>query len=342
MADRTSRWMLGLCTAILAAGACRLAEPILAPIAFALFTMALAWPVQRAAQARLPVFVALLGTVLLTLVVLVALALAAGWGFGRVARWVIANAAALQLFYAQQMDWLESHGIGAAAMLGEPFDTRGLIRIAQTVLLQLQGIASFLGITLVFVILGLLEVGVMRRQLEHLGREGGIAAGLLRAGRQSMAKLRAYMLVRTVMSAVTGLAVWAFAYALGLALAPEWGVIAFVLNYIPFIGALLATLLPTLFAALQFGTWEAAATVFLVLQATQFITGNAIEPLLTGARLALSPFMVLVAVFFGAFLWGIPGAFIGVPVLIVALTLCEQFPSSRPVAALLSGRDPDG
>ncbi|WP_254452862.1 AI-2E family transporter [Roseicella sp. DB1501] len=93
---------------------------------------------------------------------------------------------------------------------------------------------------------------------------------------------------------------------------------------------------------MQFGTWESAATVFVVLQATQFITGNAIEPLLTGARLALSPFMVVVAVFLGAFLWGIPGAFIGVPVLIVALTLCEQFPSSRPVAALLSGRDPDG
>jgi predicted PurR-regulated permease PerM len=48
--------------------------------------------------------------------------------------------------------------------------------------------------------------------------------------------------------------------------------------------------------------------------------------------------MVLVAVFLGAFLWGIPGAFIGVPALIAALTLCEQFEGSRWVAALLSGR----
>jgi predicted PurR-regulated permease PerM len=52
--------------------------------------------------------------------------------------------------------------------------------------------------------------------------------------------------------------------------------------------------------------------------------------------------MVLVAVFLGAFLWGIPGAFIGVPVLIAALTLCEQFEGGRWVADLLSGRaEPD-
>jgi predicted PurR-regulated permease PerM len=327
--------MLGLCTALLVAAALHLAEAILAPIAFAFFTIALAWPVQRAAQARVPAFVALPGTVLVTLVVLVALALAAGWGFGRVARWIIANAGMLQVLYAQKLDWLEGRGI-PAAILGEQFNVRQLVRVAQTVILQLQQVASFL----VFVILGLLEVKVASRQLERLGRDSPAAAGLLRAARQIAAKLRTYMLVRTVMSIATGLAVWAFAVAMGLELAPEWGVIAFVLNYIPFIGSLLATLLPTIFAVMQFGTWEAAVTVFLALQAIQFLSGSTIEPRLAGARLSMSPFMVLVAVFFGAFLWGIPGAFIGVPALIAALSLCEQFEGSRPAAALLSGRDP--
>jgi predicted PurR-regulated permease PerM len=295
--------------------------------------------VQRAAQARVPAFVALPGTVLVTLVVLVALALAAGWGFGRVARWIIANAGMLQVLYAQKLDWLEGRGI-PAAILGEQFNVRQLVRVAQTVILQLQQVASFLVVTLVFVILGLLEVKVASRQLERLGRDSPAAAGLLRAARQIAAKLRTYMLVRTVMSIATGLAVWAFAVAMGLELAPEWGVIAFVLNYIPFIGSLLATLLPTIFAVMQFGTWEAAVTVFLALQAIQFLSGSTIEPRLAGARLSMSPFMVLVAVFFGAFLWGIPGAFIGVPALIAALSLCEQFEGSRPAAALLSGRDP--
>jgi AI-2 transport protein TqsA len=333
--------MLGLCTAVLVAAALHWAAAVLEPVAFALFAVALAWPVQRAVQARAPQALALLATMLVTLVVLVVLALAIGWGFGRVARWVIANAGPLQLLYAQKLDWLEGQGIEAAAALGGQFDVRQLVQVAQAVILRLQGVVSFLGLTLVFVILGLLEVEVAGRQLERLGRDRPAAAGLLRALRRSGAKLRAYMMVRTAMSLATGIAVWAFASLMGLELAAEWGVIAFVLNYLPFIGSLLATLFPTLFAVLQFGTWQAAVTVFLALQAIQFLSGSYVEPRLAGARLALSPFMVLVAVFLGALLWGIPGAFIGVPALIVGLTLCEEFEGSRWAATLLSGRDPD-
>jgi predicted PurR-regulated permease PerM len=342
MMDQLSRWMLGICTAILVAVALSLAEPVLAPVAFALFAIALAWPVQRAVQAKAPQMVALLATVLVTLVVLVLLALAIGWGFGRVARWVIANAAQLQGLYASKVDWLEARGIGAAAVLAEQFDMRQLVRVAQVVILQLQGVLSFLALMLVFVILGLLEVTVAGRQLASLGRGNPAAAGLLRALTRSAAKLRAYMLVRTAMSIATGLAIWGFSWLMGLELAAEWGVIAFVLNYLPFIGPLLATLLPTFFAALQFGSWEAALAVFLALQSIQFLSGSYLEPRLAGARLSLSPFMVLLSVFLGALLWGIPGAFIGVPALIVALALCDEFEGSRWVADLLSGRAPGG
>jgi predicted PurR-regulated permease PerM len=113
------------------------------------------------------------------------------------------------------------------------------------------------------------------------------------------------------------------------------------MNYIPFIGPLVATLFPTIFAVLQFGTWQVALTVFAALQVIQFLSGSYIEPRLAGKQLAVSPFMVLVAVFFGAFLWGMVGAFIGVPLLIAALTLCEEIPGARWVAALLSGQEPE-
>lgn len=333
------RLSLGICATILLAGAVSLAEPVLAPVAFALLVVALAWPVQRGLlQARVPAILALLVTLGITLVVLVALALAAGWGFGRVARWVIANAGPLQMMYAQKLEWLEARGIAAAGLV--QFDSRWMVGIAQAVLGQLQGIIGFLGVTLVFVILGLLEVGVAARQLARLGQERPGAAHLLRGCIETASKLRTYMRVRTIMSIATGIAVWAFARAMGLDLALEWGVIAFVLNYIPFIGSLLATLFPTIFAVLQFGTWQSAVCVFLALQGIQFLSGSTIEPRLAGARLAMSPFLVLVAVFLGAFLWGIPGAFIGVPALIAGLTLCEQFPGSRWVAQLLSGKQP--
>src|SRR5215831_3480044 len=61
-----------------------------------------------------------------------------------------------------------------------------------------------------------------------------------------------------------------------------------------------------------------------------------LEPLLAGGTLAISPLLVLFAVFFWSFLWGIPGAFIGVPATIAMLTMCVQYAGSRWLAVLLS------
>jgi predicted PurR-regulated permease PerM len=330
--------LIGLCTAILLAGALYLAQSIVVPVTFALFVIALVWPMQRRLAARIPAGLAMLVTISAALLTLVGMALLIAWGFGRVAQWVLANSAQIQALYATKLAFLEAQGIAVAGLLGENFNARWLVRVAQEVTSQLHGILSFTIVTVVFLVLGLLEVGVVARQLA--GMPGTVAPGVLRASAETAEKMRIYMLVRTLMSVVTGLCVWGFATVMGLDLAAEWGVIAFVLNYIPFIGPLVATLFPTIFAVLQFESWQTAVVVFLCLNVIQTVSGSYIEPLLTGARLAVSSFMVLLAVFFGAFLWGIPGAFIGVPVLIASLTLCQQFPASRWVADLLSGRDP--
>ena len=328
--------LLALVCVVVLAGAAAAAQAVVAPVVFAFFAIALVWPVQGALQRRMGAVPAMLLTMLLTLVTLLGLALLVAWAFGRVGAWVVANAALLQAFYATQLAWAEARGIEAASAMAAQFDVRWLVRVAQGVLAQLQGMLSFILLTLVFVLLGLLEVGAARGQLLRFGET---SAALLRAAERSAAKLRAYMLVRTLMSVATGLVVWAFAAAMGLELAAEWGAIALVLNYIPFLGPLVATLFPTLFAALQFGSWGAALTVFAALQVVQFLGGSYIEPRLAGRSLAVSPFLVLVSVFAGGFLWGVPGAFIGPPLLIVALTLCAEFPAARPWAALLSGRE---
>lgn len=333
------RTMIGLCTVVLAAAALRAADAVFAPIAVAFFVIALVRPVQRGIRPRAGATVAALATMVLALVAVGVPALLSAWAFGRVGQWIIVNGSALQALYAQKLLLLAEAGVPGDALAGL-FDMRFLVRLAQQVTTQLQGVLSFTVVTLVFVILGLLEVDVARRQLEAL-RDSPVAAALLRAASRTCAKLRAYMAVRTVMSVLTGLAVWAFARAMGLELAEEWGLIAFVLNYIPFIGPLVATIFPTAFAALQFGTWQVAVTVFAALQVIQFLSGSYIEPRVAGRRLAVSPFLVLVAVFLGAFLWGIIGAFIGVPVLIAILCVFEEFEQSRWAARLLSGREAD-
>jgi AI-2 transport protein TqsA len=102
----------------------------------------------------------------------------------------------------------------------------------------------------------------------------------------------------------------------------------------------LATLLPTLFAAAQYESFSPAIVMFIGLNVVQFVVGSYIEPRITGAAISISPFMVLFAVFFWAMLWGIAGAFIGVPILIALASLCARNPATRAIAIALSADRP--
>lgn len=335
-ADRGARAMLFILTAILVFAAMRAAASILAPITCALFATAIAWPLQRALQRRLPKLVALAITIFVTLVIVVTLASMVVWGFSRVGQWLVGNASRFQLLYQRKADWLAQHEIFIGSFAVEHFNFGWLIRVFQEITIRLQGFVSFALVTFIFLMLGLLEVDTSRDKFAAL-RDRDAGQLILRAGTETAAKFRRYMLVRTLMSVMTGIAVWTFATGTGLDLAVEWGVIAFALNYIPFIGPLAATVLPTLLAIAQFESVQSAFTVFLCLNLIQFMIGSYLEPRIAGATLSLSPFVVLFGVFFGSFLWGIAGAFIGVPVIIAAVTICAQSPSSQWVANLLAG-----
>ena len=159
------------------------------------------------------------------------------------------------MLYMEATDWLEGHGISIASQMTESFNVSWLIRAVQEVGGRLHGFISFAIVTLVFAVLGLLEVDVARRNIARL-KSKEMAQSLLRAGTDIAAKFQKYMLVRSVMSVLTGAVVWGVALLAGLELATAWGVIAFVLNYIPFIGPLFATVFPTLFAIAQFESWR--------------------------------------------------------------------------------------
>jgi AI-2 transport protein TqsA len=338
MTSRGALTMLGLCTAVLVFCGLYFARSILAPVALSLFVIAIVWPLQRALETRIPRLLALVVTLAVTLLVVTVLGYLIVWAFGTPGRWLIENALRLQALYMQWTDWLEEHGILVTSLLVENFNAGWLIRAVQEIGGRLHGLLTFVVIAFVFTALGLLEVDIARKNIESLGNKEA-ARTILQASTQIADKFQRYMLVRSAMSVLTGLVVWAFALLAGLELATAWGLIAFVLNYIPFIGPLVATVFPTLFALVQFGSWQLAAIVFLGLNVIQFLIGSYLEPRIAGAALRVSPFLVLFAVFFWAFLWGLPGAFIGVPIVIACLTLCEQRESTRWIAALLSGRE---
>lgn len=326
---------------ILVIAALYLAQPVVEPLAFALFVIALVWPIQAWLEARAPKLAALAITLLVTILVVAALGGLIVWGFGRVARWIINDAARFQMLYAQKVAWLEGNGVAVAGLLAEHFNTGMLVRVAQGLTARLNTMFSFTVLTLVLVMLGLLETDSAKLKLKRMEpRETG--AALLRACAGTARRFRRYMWVRTLMSVMTGLLVWGFARLAGLELAGEWGVIAFVLNYIPFIGPFIATLLPTFAAIAQFESWQAAVLVFIGLNLIQFLVGSYLEPRIAGSALSMSPFVVLLSVFFFSFLWGLTGAFIGVPIVIAALAVAAEFPGSRWVADLLSGPNEDG
>ncbi|MFI5410204.1 AI-2E family transporter [Kaistia sp. UC242_56] len=332
--------MIGLCAVILIVAAMYWASNVFAPISFALLIIAMVWPLQRALQARLPQLVALLVCLVGTIVVMGIFTLLLGWSLNRVGIYVLSDTARFQTMYNELAAWLEGHGIAVSGLWEQHFNVSWILRIVQQVTGRLNSTLTFSLVVLIYVMLGLLEVGDIGRKLRRF-KPGSLGYAFLVGSGETGAKLRRYMLVRTLMSIMTGVLVWGLTYSAGLSLSAEWGVIAFALNYIPVIGPLFATVLPTLFAIAQFETWQAAILIFVFLNLIQFLVGSYLEPRIAGKSLSLSPVMVLFAVFFGTFLWGIAGAFIGVPIVIAIVTICAHHDSSRWIADILGSPPAD-
>jgi AI-2 transport protein TqsA len=328
--------LLLVSTTILVLGALSWGEMVFAPAAFAIFIVMVVWPLQAALQARMPRMLAILITVVVTLVCIAALLTVFAWGMSVVGQWLIRNGARFQALYQTGTEWLEGHGLIVAGQLTETFNVSWFVRMIQTMLARLNGLAGFATLVFAFAVLGLLEVEQLVSRLKAAGsRFGGV--DIIAVGRETAGHFRKYMLVRTLASAVTGAIVWIIAYMVGLELPFAWAAIAFTLNYIPFLGPLVATLLPTLFALAQFESWEVAVLVLVCLTAVQFTIGSYLEPILTGSTLSISPFAVMFMVFLWSMLWGLTGAFIGVPIMVAVLTVCHRLPSMRWLTVMLAG-----
>jgi AI-2 transport protein TqsA len=153
-------------------------------------------------------------------------------------------------------------------------------------------------------------------------------------------KIQRYIVAKFAISATTGLLVGFVLSLFGLDLALMFGVMAFLLNFIPSIGSIVATLLPIPIAIIQFeSTWTIVGVVAIP-GAIQMIIGNGIEPLVLGHRLDLHPVTILLALIFWGLLWGIVGMFLAVPITAVIQIVLSRIETTRPFAELLAGRLP--
>ena len=123
---------------------------------------------------------------------------------------------------------------------------------------------------------------------------------------------------------------------IGVDFAIFWAYLIFLLNFIPTIGSLIATIFPVLLAFAQFGTWIQPSLVLILVSSIQVLVGNILEPRLMGNSLNVSPLVVLVSLAFWGWLWGVVGMIISVPITIMLIIVCSQFDNLRWIAIVLS------
>ena len=151
-------------------------------------------------------------------------------------------------------------------------------------------------------------------------------------------KVRRYVVIKVAVSAVTGLLVWAILTMIGLKLAGAFGILTFLLNFIPSIGAIIATLLPVPIAVVQFQASPWLIVLVVLLPGTvQNILGNFVEPKLHGEGLNLHPVTIVLALSFWGLLWGIVGMFLAAPITAALRIVLMQFDTLKPIGKLLAG-----
>ena len=148
--------------------------------------------------------------------------------------------------------------------------------------------------------------------------------------------IQKYISIKMFTSSLTGFLSFTFLFTVGVDFAAVWGLLIFLLNFIPTVGSIVATIFPALIALAQSDGYTLFFLVLLGIGALQICIGNILEPRLMGSSFNLSPVVILLNLALWNAIWGIPGMFLCVPFLIIVAIVLSHFPQTRPVAIMLS------
>lgn len=150
--------------------------------------------------------------------------------------------------------------------------------------------------------------------------------------------IRHYLSIKTLTSLLTGLLVWVSLAIIGVDYAIIWGLIAFLLNYIPNIGSIIAAVPAVVFSLIQMGLSGVLWTT-VVFVAVNMIVGNAVEPKMMGKGMGLSTFVVFLSLLFWGFMLGTVGMFLSVPLTMTIKIMLEQNPKTKWIAIVLGTKE---
>ncbi|MFK7801796.1 MAG: AI-2E family transporter [Anaerolineae bacterium] len=202
-------------------------------------------------------------------------------------------------------------------------------------------VASFAGqslIVLVYVIFMLIEQRHFSEKLKELYDDEESNETLQRVLKSIADNVRTYFGVKTVVSLLVGVESLIVMWLFGLDNAIFWAILIFLLNYIPYLGSLVAVIFPAVFSLAQFGDWTTFLSLTVILYAIQIFSGTFVEPLMAGRSLNLSPLVVFASITIFGSIWGAIGMILSVPLVLIMTITFSHFEATRPIALLFSGR----
>jgi len=344
VADALQRLAAGVVLAVAAGYILYVGRPILVPLVLGLFIAYVFWTIVAWVRNApligrfLPGWLAHVGALLLITVVI--------WGLVLLVANNIARVEGQLPTYQQNLESLLEQ---IAALLGlESVPTiEQLLRdevVTRLDMGQLLGgavgiVAALLGnLVVVFIYTGfvLMERVALVSKLERLAGSAGGGQRMAAALEEISGRIGRYLALKSFVSAVVGFGSWIIMRLIGIDFAEFWAVLIFILNFIPYVGSFVAVLLPVMLTLLQFGSLTTFVIALLGLSTVQLVVGNVIEPGLMGRSLNLSPVVILLSLAAWSALWGLVGAFLCVPIMVILLIVFSEFEATRPLAILLS------
>lgn len=324
-------WLLGIVATILILAALSATRTVTLPLVFALFMLAIAWPFRSWVGRWLPPFLASVATFVAALLVVCAIL---GIFYLLVQRLVAAQSEYVPLLtkHAEALSaWLQSKGLPS---MGDWFGEGSLKALATGLV---TGLYQFLGALMMILILFLFGMPAIDDLQRRLGRSKEAESNRIGDSfRRSAASVQIYVAVTSLISLATGVLTGLVCLVLGIDLALVWAVLAFLLNYIPTIGSILAVVPPVLMALLQYGDLGTILLTAVALGLVEIVMGNIVQPKLTGQRVALRPVVILFALTLWGYIWGVVGALLATPITTTLAIFAANHERTRWIAAILS------
>jgi len=309
--------------------------PFLIAVFLALITVR---PMLWLQRKRIPSFLAALFIVTTILLIFGILGTILGSSIAEFTAALPGYQAQLDVIVAGVFDFVVKHLNGDESMesLGDMIDPGWVMGLVATILNSLKGVLTNTFLIIFTMIFMLLEVSSVGTKVEAaLGR----SAESLERPREFLHNLGRYLGIKTIVSSATGACAGVLAWSIGLDFPLLWAMLAFLFNYIPTIGSIIAAVPAVLLALVQLGPGAAGVTA-MGFAAINVVFGNVIEPRLMGYGVGLSPLIVFVGLVFWGWVFGPVGMLLSVP-LTMTLKLALESDERTKWVAILIGSERD-